>query len=354
MLALESECDSICETDDVIWHYQAFNNDPVNNVDPSGLAATRTYLAGSDTTNFHTTKEIVVLPDGSRQATYRLFLSRTDISSAGVGAPGYVSRSETEITHATQAFAGARAPQLEALVDKTVASRVDSLNQIDAANATVDNMKMGFGLIPFFSAVDQYRRGEPWKLDAALSALALAPAIGSAIKSFGAMAAESSALADAAESAAAARKLPTPTLTDALSAGEGATDKFGNMTVSSAGTQLQQDQALLHEQVHSFLSPVQGSVLAIPRADFRMWLYQNSTLMRFSEETLAESRAQLLTRNMTGLNTFQAVGNGLSFPFNGAYGISPARLAAEGAGAAAATGTAIYGAHKVGEKLAGE
>lgn len=174
MLTIESECDVLEECDEEICHYQAFNNDPVNNVDPSGLAATRSYLAGSETTNFHSTKEVVVLPDGSRQITYRLFLSRTEIFSAGVGARGQVFRSEQEVTNAQQIFGGPQAAQTEAIVDRAVASRVDSLNQIDVANARVDNMQFGFGLVPFFSAADNYIQGKPWKLDAAISALSLA------------------------------------------------------------------------------------------------------------------------------------------------------------------------------------
>ncbi|HEY8748160.1 MAG TPA: hypothetical protein VIM11_09315 [Tepidisphaeraceae bacterium] len=195
MLTLEMECDETCGGDEAVAHYQAFNSDPINNSDPSGLAATRSYLAGSETTDFHTTKEIAVLPDGSRQATYRLFLGRTNIVSAGVGAPGQTFRSEEELTHVVQAFSGDRATQLESLVDKAVATRVDSLNQMDSANATVDNMKFGFGLVPFFSAVDHYRRGEPWKLDAALSALVLAPAVSAALKSVLATGAAASAVA---------------------------------------------------------------------------------------------------------------------------------------------------------------
>jgi hypothetical protein len=138
-----------------------------------------------------------------------------------------------------------------------------------------------------------------------------------------------------------------------LPAGTGETDKFGNMTVSSLGTQLEQDQALYHEQLHSFFSPSKAAIGANARASASMWLYHNSDLLRYTEEAMAETRAQLLTRSVTKLSARQAIGAGLTFPLRAGYGIRPGRLIVEGIGATSAAGGAVYGGYKIGQKING-
>jgi len=77
------------------------------------------------------------------------------------------------------------------------------------------------------------------------------------------------------------------------------------------------EETLRHESVHALLSPSWE-----PLANARMWIYQNSAVWRYSEEAIAESYA-------TG-----SVAKGLAFPIGG-Y-VTPARLAAEATGIAAA------------------
>ena len=71
-------------------------------------------------------------------------------------------------------------------------------------------------------------------------------------------------------------------------------------------------------------------------------LYDSSQLFRYAEESLAESTAQLGTRNLSGLSFGDALRTGLEFPFSGGYepmsilGIArEAGIGAAGFGAAA-------------------
>lgn len=137
-------------------------------------------------------------------------------------------------------------------------------------------------------------------------------------------------------------------------AGEGATDKFGNMTLSALGSEIDRSQVLLHETVHSFLSPDEASLFSGIRADSRMWLYQNSNFFRYTEEALAESVAQVGTRQQSGLGLRQALWNGIRFPTNPAYQISYRGLLIETVGGASAAGGGIYGANKAGQYLLGD
>lgn len=98
-------------------------------------------------------------------------------------------------------------------------------------------------------------------------------------------------------------------LDPSLPAGTGFTDKLGNITISSQGSPITQMQALLHEQVHHFFTP-RGPLQGI-RADFSMWAYNNSHLLRYMEEAIAESYAQLRTGG--------SLLTGLKFPIENGY-----------------------------------
>lgn len=104
-----------------------------------------------------------------------------------------------------------------------------------------------------------------------------------------------------------------------LPAGSGATDIYGNMSISPQGTALDQTPALLHEQVHARLTP--SGALLEARAQMNGWVYRNSHLARYTEEALAESVAQL----RTGGSLLQ----GLSFPVTQGY-VNPFITSAEG------------------------
>jgi hypothetical protein len=143
----------------------------------------------------------------------------------------------------------------------------------------------------------------------------------------------------------------TKTWTSSLPAGVGETDKFGNMTLSSLGTAINRAQVELHEGVHSFLSPEQSGVINTIRADILDSGYKNSHLLKFTEEALAETVAQVGTRNMSGQSLLQAVGKGYRYPLNANYGLSRLQIGLEGAGLVGTLGGLWYGAYRSTEKL---
>jgi hypothetical protein len=124
-----------------------------------------------------------------------------------------------------------------------------------------------------------------------------------------------------------------------LPAGEGATDKLGNITVSPHGSLLDQLQALYHEQVHRFFTP-RGPLQGV-RAEINMWAYDHSHLLQYVEEAIAESVAQLRTGG--SLHT------GLLFPLNG-Y-VEPWRVILEAGGLLAGV---TWTADTIADAIAGE
>jgi hypothetical protein len=137
----------------------------------------------------------------------------------------------------------------------------------------------------------------------------------------------------------------TITYTSQLPAGNGLTNKFGNMKVSSLGSKTERLQAYLHESVHSKLSPHKNAPFANLRANIAEGLYNRSQLLRYTEEALAETSAQLGSRHLTGLNARGAIAEGLRFPFNPSYQITPAGLATEIFGTGLVIGGGLYGVH---------
>ena len=117
---------------------------------------------------------------------------------------------------------------------------------------------------------------------------------------------------------------PTVTMDGSLPAGEGWTDKYGNITVSPHGSAKDVALTTAHESVHSFLSPRALNGLREIRADASMATYQKSALCKYVEEALAESYAQVKVNGLRGLP------DGLSFPIRNGY-VSLGRVAAEGA-----------------------
>lgn len=121
-----------------------------------------------------------------------------------------------------------------------------------------------------------------------------------------------------------------------LPAGYGETTAYGDIVVSSRGSATEQALVVYHELVHSFLSP-KLTPLRHFRARLAMSAYQRSAIMRYLEEALAETYAQLRVHGITAMPT------GIKFPV--ATGemqiiyVSGAQLAAEGA----AIGTIVLG-----------
>ena len=116
---------------------------------------------------------------------------------------------------------------------------------------------------------------------------------------------------------------PTTTGTTGLAAGEGSTDKFGNITYSTLGSRTEQDLVRFHEQVHSFLSP-KFTPLRNLRADIGIWGYNRIHLLKYLEEAMAESYAQLRVVGLRGLP------DGIAFPITRGY-VTISRLATEAA-----------------------
>lgn len=118
-----------------------------------------------------------------------------------------------------------------------------------------------------------------------------------------------------------------------LAAGSGYTRSYGSMVLSKLGSALDRAQVLIHEKVHSFLSPSVGSLFATARASARDFLYENSRFMKYTEEALAETAAQFGTRSASGLTVAEALKTGVLFPLANGY-VKGERLATEVIGVA--------------------
>ena len=102
----------------------------------------------------------------------------------------------------------------------------------------------------------------------------------------------------------------------------GECDWWGNIAVIRNQTLAEQRLTLLHEWVHSVLSPRLGPLRQL-RAQLKASAYWRSALMQYLEEALAESFAQVR------LNGWQNILVGIRFPIEGGY-VTLAQLAAEG------------------------
>lgn len=165
--------------------------------------------------------------------------------------------------------------------------------------------------------------------DLALAARATAPKSGPATAQ---RATSPAAAAGEAETSTLARQhKPTLKATRDLAAGEGTTDKYGNVEISRLGTANDRALATAHESVHSALSPKAMNGLREFRADLRMTMYEKSSLCCYLEEALAESYAQ------AKVNGISAIPSGLTFPIrNGYVELLPTLKEA-------AIGTVVYG-----------
>ena len=102
----------------------------------------------------------------------------------------------------------------------------------------------------------------------------------------------------------------------------GETDWFGNIAVTRNQTFTEQRLTLYHEWIHSVLSPKTGPLLRL-RAQLRASAYWRSSLLRYLEEAMAESYAQLKVQGVReALLAFR-------FPIRGGY-VTVSQLGAEG------------------------
>jgi hypothetical protein len=141
-------------------------------------------------------------------------------------------------------------------------------------------------------------------------------------------------LTKGAAKAVRGRYRPTVTGDPALAPGEGWTNKYGDIRYSTAGTTEDQALVLYHEKVHSALSP-KLMLFRELRADLGMTAYQKSAFLRYLEEALAESYAQLRVNGIKGLPA------GIRFPI--ANGYVTLRAVTTEAAIGAALGTIVVG-----------
>lgn len=114
----------------------------------------------------------------------------------------------------------------------------------------------------------------------------------------------------------------------------GETDKFGNITLKNGLEGKVFEETLRHENVHSFLSPAEGGAVQEARANFGVWAYGKSDLLRYIEEAAAETYA---TRSLT---------RGLAFPVTHRYVSAPRTLVE-----ALLYGASIYGTGMAGREV---
>lgn len=113
----------------------------------------------------------------------------------------------------------------------------------------------------------------------------------------------------------------------ALPAGVGGTDVLtGDITYSLAGSLQDQQLAKIHESIHQFLTP-KLNVLRGLRGFMRAQGYNRSYILRYLEEALAETTAQLRVKGVNKANLIE----GFKFPVANGY-ITVAKLQAEAKG----------------------
>jgi hypothetical protein len=134
------------------------------------------------------------------------------------------------------------------------------------------------------------------------------------------------------------RYKPTSIGDPTLPAGTGAFTADGDIVYSTAGTATERLLAMYHEQMHQFLTPKLQALRSL-RVDARSSGYQNSQLLLYLEEALAESYAQLRVNGVKGLPA------GIKFPISsGMYNLTVSGILKE----AAIAGTVFVGTVTVG------
>jgi hypothetical protein len=97
-----------------------------------------------------------------------------------------------------------------------------------------------------------------------------------------------------------------------MEAGKGETSWWGDITISRLGTSTDRQLAALHESVHRALTP-RLDILRNLRVDWRAASYSRSSLVRYLEEAMAESFAQVSVSGVRQLFT------GIVFPVRNGY-----------------------------------
>lgn len=131
---------------------------------------------------------------------------------------------------------------------------------------------------------------------------------------------------------------------DDLSPGTlGDTDPYGNIRIAINLTPQQREMTLFHEQVHSWLSP-KFMLMRDIRAKFGIGAYKLSHLIRYTEEAMAETHAQLRTHGFSG------VIDGLLYPVNEGY-VKVWRVVTEAAIGTIIVGGTTYGVYLISDDV---
>ncbi len=104
----------------------------------------------------------------------------------------------------------------------------------------------------------------------------------------------------------------------------GETSFWGDISVSSSLSKDDARETVLHEQVHSFLTP-KLYILRELRAQIKIQGYHRSVILRYLEEAAAETYAQLRTKGLN-MNAFLT---GIHFPAGRNYSVSFAKAGTE-------------------------
>jgi hypothetical protein len=121
--------------------------------------------------------------------------------------------------------------------------------------------------------------------------------------------------------------------TQKIAAGKGWTDWYGNIRISSFGTDDIKWATYLHEKMHAFLRPKLAPLREL-RAGFASSAYNRSAIMKYLEEALAESYSICEREGYS----WSSIKQGLDFPVANRY-VTVTQLATEGK----AVGTVVVG-----------
>jgi hypothetical protein len=127
---------------------------------------------------------------------------------------------------------------------------------------------------------------------------------------------------------------PSVTGDPTMAPGTGQTWWFGDVQYSTRGSATEQQLARVHELVHSFLRP-RARLLRQFRARVNASAYTRSAILKYLEEGLAETVAQVSTHGISSLIT------GIRFPIANGY-LTLQQLLCEGA----AIGTIVVGTQR--------
>jgi RHS repeat-associated protein len=118
----------------------------------------------------------------------------------------------------------------------------------------------------------------------------------------------------------------------------GYTTPNGNVFLQPGLSRTEQVSTLRHESVHAFFSPQGSGPVATFRQNLGQWGYDNSQLLRFTEEAIAETYGS------------GSLLQGLRHPLVNGYGISGGGLLLEGG----AVGAGLFGAGYLGYQIGGD